>query len=112
MNRIQQLSAEQGQSAWLDNLQRGYLASGHLAELVADGIRGLTSNPTIFQKAMASSTDYDDQFRALAKGGSTVLGSYWDMVAQDILGACDVLAPVHAASGGTDGFVSVEVAPD
>ena len=79
---------------------------------MADGVRGLTSNPTIFQKAMAGSTDYDDQFRALAKGGTTVLGSYWEMVVQDILGALEVLAGVHADSGGTDGFVSVEVAPD
>ena len=112
MNRLHQLSVEQGQSPWLDNLQRGYLVSGHLAQLVADGIRGLTSNPTIFQKAMSSSTDYDDQFRALAKGGTTVLSAYWEMVVQDILGALDVLAPVHENSQGTDGFASVEVAPE
>ena len=112
MNRLQQLFAEQGQSPWLDNLQRGYLTSGQLEDLVRQGVRGLTSNPTIFQKAIAGSTDYDDQFRSLAKGGSTVLNSYWQMVLQDITAALGVLAPVYEESEGGDGFASVEVAPE
>ena len=64
MERLIRLYEEFGQSPWLDNLKRGYLTSGQLAELRDGGIRGLTSNPTIFQKAIAGSADYDEQFRA------------------------------------------------
>ena len=64
MERLIRLYEEFGQSPWLDNLQRGYLTSGQLVELRDGGIRGLTSNPTIFQKAIAGSADYDEQFRA------------------------------------------------
>ena len=66
MERLIRLYEEFGQSPWLDNLKRGYLTSGQLAELRDGGIRGLTSNPTIFQKAISDSTDYDEQFRELA----------------------------------------------
>lgn len=112
MERLQRLSSEFGQSPWLDNLKRGYLTSGELVKLRDAGIRGLTSNPTIFQKAIQGSPDYDEQFRVLARDGRGIVDDYWAMVTQDILGALDVFAPVHAASGGRDGFVSVEVAPD
>jgi transaldolase len=112
MNRLQQLYSEQGQSPWLDNLQRGYLTSGQLATLVADGVRGLTSNPTIFQRAMEGSEDYDDQLADLVKAGGNVVDHYWAMALRDIRGALDVFAPLYESSGGGDGFVSVEVAPD
>ena len=112
MNRLQQLYAEQGQSPWLDNLQRGYLTSGQLATLVADGIRGLTSNPTIFQRAMEGSEDYDDQLADLVKAGGNVVDHYWAMALRDIRGALDVFAPLYESSDGGDGFASVEVAPD
>jgi transaldolase len=112
MTRLQQLFAEQGQSPWLDNLQRGYLTSGQLAKLVEDGIRGLTSNPTIFQKAMEGSDAYDDQLADLVKAGGNVVDHYWAMALRDIRGALDVLAPLYESSEGGDGFVSVEVAPD
>jgi transaldolase len=112
MNRLQQLYAEQGQSPWLDNLQRGYLTSGQLAALVADGIRGLTSNPTIFQRAMEGSEDYDDQLADLVKAGGNVVDHYWAMALRDIRGALDVFAPLYESSNGGDGFASVEVAPD
>lgn len=111
MNRLQILSAEYGQSPWLDNLKRSYLTSGQLAEFRDRGVRGLTSNPSIFQKAIQGSADYDDQFRSLTSGGNEVLDSYWEMVVADIHGACDVFDTVYAETDGLDGYVSVEVDP-
>lgn len=110
-DRLSKLFEDHGQSPWLDNLQRGYLNSGRLAELRDRGVRGLTSNPTIFEKAISSSSDYDDQFAELSGDGGEVLANYWQLVVRDIDGACDVLDPVFRASEGADGFVSVEVAP-
>src|SRR5436190_17899336 len=107
---LHELCDGQGQSPWLDNLKRGYINSGRLHELVDEGIRGVTSNPTIFQKAISGSADYDDQFADLIKRVS-VEDAYWDMVIDDITNALGVLRPVHDASGGADGFVSIEVAP-
>jgi len=112
MERLIRLYEEFGQSPWLDNLKRGYLTSGELARLRDGGIRGQTSNPTIFQKAIEGSADYDEQFRTLLASGGEILDHYWAMVLQDINGALDVFAPVYESSGGGDGFVSVEVAPD
>lgn len=112
MTRLQQLFEQEGQSPWLDNLRRGYLTSGELASLRDGGIRGLTSNPTIFQRAMEGSSDYDEQLSDLVKAGGNVVDHYWSMALRDIRGALDVLAPVYESSGGTDGFASVEVAPD
>ena len=112
MTKLQQLFSEQGQSPWLDNLKRGYLTGGQLERLIADGIRGVTSNPTIFQKAIAGSADYDDQFEALAKGGDAVEDAYWQMVTDDIHAALDLLLPLYEQSEGGDGFVSIELAPD
>jgi transaldolase len=112
MSKLQRLCAEQGQSPWLDNLTRGYLREGTLARLVGDGIRGVTANPTIFAKAIGGSADYDEQFASLVADGCTVEDAYWELVIDDITAALAVLRPVHDASGGTDGFVSVEVAPE
>ena len=112
MNRLVRLHEEFGQSPWLDNLQRGYLTSGQLAGLRDNGIRGLTSNPTIFQKAIQGAADYDEQFTQLAADVQPTLDYYWAMVLADINGALDVFAPLYDSSGGRDGFVSVEVAPD
>jgi transaldolase len=96
----------------MDNLRRGWLTSGELAAWVARGIRGLTSNPSIFQKAISTGTDYDEQFHGLVRGGATVTDAYWDLVTADIRGALDLLRPVYDASDGVDGYVSLEVAPD
>src|SRR5919205_4235397 len=93
--KLQQLYQEHRQSPWLDNLKRGYITSGQLEQLVADGIRGLTSNPTIFAKAIEGSEDYDEQFRSLAKQGQSVEDAYWAMVVADISAALDVLRPVY-----------------
>jgi len=112
MERLIRLSEEFGQSPWLDNLKRGYLTTGELARLRDTGIRGQTSNPTIFQKAIEGSGDYDEQFRSLIASGENIVEDYWALVLHDINGALDVFAPVYESSGGADGFVSVEVAPD
>ena len=108
---LKRLSSEHGQSPWLDNLQRGYLTSGNLASLVERGVRGLTSNPTIFQKAIQGSSDYDEQFRSEIQKGSSAREAYWELVLQDIHGALDVFANLYSKSNGSDGFVGVEVDP-
>ena len=112
MTTLERLYTEYGQSPWLDNLTRGYLRDGTLARMVADGIRGVTANPTIFAKAIVGSADYDEQFAALIAAGCSVEDAYWELVVDDIIAALAVLRPVFDASGGTDGFVSVEVAPE
>jgi len=109
--RIRRLHAEQGQSPWLDNLRRDFLHSGLLQRAIDRGIRGLTSNPTIFQKAIQGSTDYDRQFAELRSAGRSVAECYWEMVVTDIVGALDVFAPLHHESDAGDGYVSVEVDP-
>ncbi len=111
MTRLQQLFDEQDQSPWLDNLKRGWITSGELEQWVARGVRGVTSNPTIFQKAMATGDAYDAQLAELAAAGSSTVDSYWAAVTRDISDALDILAPVHESSGGLDGYVSLELAP-
>jgi transaldolase len=112
MTRLQELFLDHGQSPWLDNLTRRYLRDGTLARFVADGIRGVTANPTIFARAIQHSDDYDEQFHDLVSRGRTVADAYWDLVIADVQDACAVLRPTFEASGGTDGFVSIEVAPE
>jgi len=109
-SRLHELYAIHGQSPWLDNLTRTMLLSGHLQELVDRGVRGVTSNPTTFAKAFEAGTDYDDKFADLMAVHS-VEDAYWELVIEDVVHALEVLRPVHEASNGTDGFVSLEVAP-
>ncbi|MDP6492670.1 MAG: transaldolase [Acidimicrobiales bacterium] len=111
MSRLRELFDQQGQSPWLDNLRRGWITSGELQALIDRGVRGITSNPSIFQKAMTGTDDYDEQLGALAGAGYSIEDSYWDLVTSDIVDALDLLRPVHEATGGLDGFVSVEVDP-
>jgi transaldolase len=106
------LHAEFGQSPWYDNLTRALVLDGGLADLVRDGIRGVTSNPTIFDKAMGSGDRYDDQMLACARAGKTIEETYWALVVDDITHATDVLRPVYDAASGADGLVSVEVSPE
>lgn len=110
MDRLHDLYDEQGQSPWLDDLHRQWLTGGHLRDLVSRGVRGVTSNPTIFAKSIEATDLYDEQLRALI-GSMSVEDAYWEMVIDDIEHALDVLAPVNESSNGTDGFVSLEVAP-
>ncbi len=112
MDRLVHLAQDFQQSPWLDNLKRGYITSGQLQALVDRGIRGLTSNPTIFQKAIQGSPDYDEQFSALAaQPAHPIIDDYWAMVLHDINGALDIFEPVYASTSGLDGYVSVEVDP-
>src|SRR5512145_1548835 len=106
MNPLKQLE-EQGQSIWLDYIQRNLISSGGLKRLVdEDGLRGVTSNPTIFEKAMAGSSDYDDAFRAmLAKDPGMDVGRVYEPLAiEDIQMAADVLRGVYDATNGADGY--------
>src|SRR5579872_6943966 len=105
---------EFGQSFWLDNIRRGFTRSGELKRLVDDdGLRGVTSNPTIFEKAVAESQDYDDQLRELVREGVTEPRKIYDEITSvDIRDACDVFAELYRASDGGDGYVSIELAPD
>jgi len=112
MTMLQRLYQEQGQSPWLDNLTRAYLRDGTLGRLVADGVRGVTANPTIFARAIEGSDAYDEQFAARIAQGRPVTDAYWDLVVDDISDALGVLGPTFDASSGSDGFVSVEVAPE
>jgi transaldolase/glucose-6-phosphate isomerase len=104
---------EMGQSPWLDYIHRGMIGSGELARLISeDGIKGVTSNPTIFEKAISTGHEYDEQVQALAGRGATVLAAYTEIATQDIRAAADVLRPVYDATSGADGYVSLEVDPD
>jgi transaldolase len=110
MTKLNDLYDREGQSPWMDDLHREWLTGGHLRDLVGQGVRGVTSNPTIFAKAIESTDVYDEQFRALIRSMS-VEDAYWEMVIDDIEHALEVLRPVNRSSNGADGFVSLEVAP-
>jgi len=111
MNTLQRLHFEQGQSPWIDFIDRDLIASGRLAALVTDGIRGLTSNPTIFAKAVASG-QYDELIRSAIAAGQDSRQIFEAIEVADVGDAADVLRGVYDASDGTDGFVSIEVEPD
>jgi transaldolase len=96
VTRLHDLFAEQGQSPWIDNLRRDWLRDGTLAGLVDQGVRGVTSNPTIFAKAIAGQDTYDADFASLIRTKS-VDDAYWDLVVDDVLHALDVLRPVYDA---------------
>ncbi|HEY4433725.1 MAG TPA: transaldolase, partial [Candidatus Cybelea sp.] len=109
-NQIQQL-LDDGQSVWLDNLRRSMFASGELKRLIDQGLRGMTSNPTIFEKAIGAGNDYDEQLGALIGSEKNADALFWDLAIQDIQAASDAFSGVHESSGGNDGFVSLEVSP-
>eukprot|EP00250_Pteridium_aquilinum_P018207 c23988_g1_i1 orf=226-1539(+) len=105
---LHELYEKQKQSPWYDNLRRPVT---DLKPLIEKGIRGVTSNPTIFQKAISSSNAYDDQFRQLIEEGKGVEEAYWGLVVKDIQDACKLFHGVYEESKGEDGYVSVEVSP-
>lgn len=112
MNPLKRLQ-EHGQSVYLDEIRRSWLDDGTLQTLIdRDGLRGVTSNPAIFHKAITQSDDYHDAIARLARGGGTVADAYEDIVIEDIQRAADLFAPTHEASGGKYGFVSLEVSPE
>ncbi len=100
-----------GQSIWYDNIRRGLITSGELQKLIDAGVMGITSNPTIFEKAIAASQDYDAALRALVAAGRGTAEIYEALAVDDIRAACDLLLPVNHATGGVDGRVSLEVLP-
>ena len=104
---------EAGTSVWLDQIRRGLIEGGELQRLVEeDSLRGVTSNPAIFEKAILGSDEYDEQIAELAAEGMDALQIYEEIAIKDVQMAADVLRPVHDATGGADGFVSLEVSPD
>jgi transaldolase len=104
--------AKVGQSVWFDQMERKLVTSGHLQQMIdQDDLRGLTSNPTIFEKAIAGSEDYDAQLRELAAQDKSRDEIYDELVLRDIASAADVFRPVFDKNGGNDGFVSIEVLP-
>jgi transaldolase len=110
-NRLHQLHAEQDQSPWIDFIDRELISSGKLRTMVDDGIRGLTSNPTIFAKAVATG-QYDELIRREIAAGDDARQIYEAIAVSDVGDAADVLRTVFDASGGADGFASIEVEPD
>ena len=101
-----------GQSPWYDNITHTLVNGGELAALVRDdGIRGVTSNPTIFEKAIAGGEGYDELIAAAKRDGDSIEDTFWDLAVGDVGGAADVLRSVYDNVGGRDGFVSIEVSP-
>jgi len=104
--------SEQGQSVWFDFICRSLIESGDLARLIEqDGVQGVTSNPSIFESAIAKSNDYDETLRELDVPGSNAEGIYETLAIRDIQAACDALHGVYLKTNGNDGFVSLEVSP-
>jgi transaldolase/glucose-6-phosphate isomerase len=101
-----------GQSIWYDNMRRSLLQSGGLAKMIAQGVRGMTSNPTIFEKAIVSSGDYEDALRKLVAEGRSTIEIYEQLAIEDIRGACDLMLPLFEESAGVDGRISLEVLPE
>ncbi len=111
-NLILQIEKEYGQSVWMDNLSRDIIRSGELKRLTEErGIHGITSNPTIFEKAIAGNQIYDADIEAGSKAGKSVQAIYESLVFEDIREACDTLRPIYDETNGLDGYVSIEVPP-
>ena len=111
MNPLKQLE-QFGQSPWLDFIQRSFTSHGLQTLVDRDGLKGITSNPSIFQKAMGEGTDYDEGFRALVgHGDHDALDIYEALAIEDIQQAADLMRPVYDATGRVDGYVSLEVSP-
>src|SRR5215217_2249117 len=112
MNSIAKLTSL-GQSLWLDNIQRKQLENGELKAMIERGdIRGMTSNPSIFNNAIAKSKDYDAALTSLAWAGWDAEKIFWQLAIEDIRAACDLFAPLYEETNGGDGYVSIEVSPD
>ncbi|HEY0251540.1 MAG TPA: transaldolase family protein, partial [Kofleriaceae bacterium] len=101
---------ELGQSIWYDNLRRSMLKTGELAQMIErDGLRGMTSNPSIFEKAIGASSDYDEAIADLADSTLDDLSLFETLAVEDIRGACDAFRALYDGTEGKDGFVSLEV---
>ena len=100
-----------GQSIWFDNISRALIKSGRVKELIDLGVSGMTSNPTIFDRAVSSSSDYDEQIRQLQKLGKSTFEIYDDLTVRDVQDAADIFKPVYENTNGLDGYVSLEINP-
>lgn len=112
MTKLVELHRVGGQSPWLDNLRRDWLANGEMAAWIERGVRGVTSNPAIFRTAMTNGDAYDEQFTELVSEGISSSDAFWTMAISDIKDALELFMPLYEASNGNDGFVSLELAPD
>lgn len=110
MSKLERLQ-DIGQSIWLDFIRRSFMESGGMQELIDLGVRGVTSNPSIFEKAIAQSDDYDEQLARLVEESKSTREIYEALVIEDIQRACDLFMPVFEASGGGDGYISLEASP-
>ncbi|WP_309734296.1 transaldolase [Chamaesiphon sp. OTE_75_metabat_556] len=111
-NPLLTIEQEYGQSIWMDNLSRDLLTSGELAQLIdTRGVLGITSNPAIFEKAIAGNAIYDQQIEEGIKAGKSLNDIYESLIFTDIRQACDILRPVYDKTNGIDGYVSIEVPP-
>ncbi|KJR42757.1 bifunctional transaldolase/phosoglucose isomerase [Candidatus Magnetoovum chiemensis] len=113
-NNLIELS-RQGQSFWYDNISRGLIESGQLREMIEhDGVRGITSNPSIFYKAIKDGNDYDDQLEQIFKIQENISAkeAFYALAIRDIIEASDMLLPVYSSSNGKDGYISIEVDPN
>jgi transaldolase len=110
MNNLQKL-AELGQSIWIDNIQRKMLTGGGLQAMIDEGLLGMTSNPSIFEKAIGGSRDYDQAMRPLVERGATAEQIYDELTIEDVGMAADIFRPVFDRTRGKDGYVSIEVSP-
>jgi transaldolase len=111
VNRTAKLS-QAGQSVWLDNITRGLLNSGTLERYIREfSVTGLTSNPSIYDKAIGGSSDYDEQIRRLSAGGAKTEEIFFDLALDDLRRAADLFRPTYERTDGVDGFVSLEVSP-
>ncbi|HDZ77322.1 MAG TPA: transaldolase [Candidatus Omnitrophica bacterium] len=109
--RIMELD-ELGQSAWLDHISRSLIDTGKLNNLIKVGLRGMTSNPTIFDKAISSSADYDAKILELTKSGRSIFQIYDDLTVKDVQDAADIFLSVYDETNGLDGYVSLEINPE
>ncbi len=108
--KIEELAAF-GQSIWLDSISRSMIESGELRKMIDDGLRGMTSNPTIFDKAISSGHDYDEKIKELHSQGKSTFEIYDDLTVRDVQDAADLFKPVYEKTGGLDGYVSLEINP-
>ena len=112
-NPILAIENQYGQSIWMDNLSRDIIESGELKQSITDkGIRGITSNPAIFEKAIAGNKIYDQAIEAGIRGNKSVSEIYEDLIFTDIRNACDIFMAIYEESDGLDGYVSIEVPPN
>jgi transaldolase len=112
MNERLRRLAEIGQSVWIDSLSRDDLENGNLQRMIEEGVVGVTSNPTIFQKAISESSLYDEQLQELAEREDDPKEIFLGLASEDIRDACDLMLPVYERTGRLDGYVSLEVSPD